>query len=389
MEDEGWENLEGGAGGVDELIGMALDLITDNWILQSVGSMLSKGLSPKRLKALHIDGKRSHNFEEVPYAAVQIESLFTLLTNIVLRDRMLVDNRYLHTWEDDSHHFLPLLNQGHLGWQDFMPRSKEMTAPRHMMIERLCPTPELKKLYDQNQDALERTGEYENDLLSSLIWGTAAMLSRSHVYEAPYSPHPLRQRVIEQTIGTGRVRNIASEVMDHVQSQRVQFYATGRGELKVEQANIVLPPIAVDVIQNSNSREELIERAIGFRTWHGDKREWISKIESTLSEGHRATKEMKQALAATEADVLHAMGKEPEPGTSLNIQFKFFGLKRDVPILNGIIKQFRGHTMLTNMVFTKQGEDTLDKLLAMFEEKHTVIGESVREHFRRKSVSDA
>jgi len=367
---------------------MGLDLITDNWILQSTGQMLSNGLSPKTIKMLDIDArKKVHRFVEVPYAAIQIEALFTLLNNIVLRDRILVDNRYLHTWEDDTHHFLPLTAQGLLGWQDFMPKSKEMSAPRQMMIERLCPTPELKKLYEQNQDALERTGAYENDLLSSLIWGTAAMLSRSHVYEAPYSPHPLRQRVIEQTIGTGKIRNIASEVMDHVQSQRVQFYATGRGEMKVEQANIVLPPIAVDVIHNSNSREELIERAIGFRTWHGSKREWISKIETTLAEGHHATKEMKQALAAVEADVLQAMGKEPAPGTSLNIQFKFFGLKHNVPILNGIMKQFRGHTILTNMVFTKQGDDTLDKLLGLFEEKHSTIAERVREHFRAKYIS--
>jgi hypothetical protein len=368
---------------------MALDLITDNWILQSVGSMLSKGLSPNRLKTLQIDGKRSHSFIEVPYAAVQIESLFTLLTNIVLRDRMLVDNRYMHIWEDDSHHFLPLLNQGHLGWQDFMPRSKEMTAPRHMMIQRLCPTPDLKKLYEQNQDTLERTGEYENDLLSSLIWGTAAMLSRSHVYEAPYSPHPLRQLVIEQTIGAGHVRDITSEVMEDLQDKRLRYYAAGRGTTKMQRASIVLPPISVDVIENSTSREDLLQRAIGFRTWHADKRTWLGMIEANMAEGHQATKELKQALEATESVVLQTMGKGPKTSMSLNVDLSLTGIgfKLNVPTMGGLPKPFRTHTMLTNMVFTKQGEDTLDKLLGMFEEKHTIIGESVREHFRNKYVS--
>jgi hypothetical protein len=112
-------------------------------------------------------------------------------------------------------------------------------------------------------------------------------------------------------------------------------------------------------------------------------------IEANMAEGHQATKELKQAMEATEADVLQALGQGPKTSMSLTIDLALTGIgfKLNVPTMGGLPKPFRTHTMLTNMVFTKQGNDTLDKLLGMFEEKNTTIGESVREHFRNKYAS--
>ena len=79
---------------------METKLLIDNWMLQDVKQALENGLSEDVSGEISIDTLNdTHDFNSVPHAAFQIDALLSLLTNIVLRDQLIVDDKFTYVWE--------------------------------------------------------------------------------------------------------------------------------------------------------------------------------------------------------------------------------------------------------------------------------------------------
>ena len=88
----------------------------DNWTLQDVETVLSNGLGTDTASEISIaEDRNGHTFKTVPEAAIQIDALLTLLTNVVCFDKLTVDSRFLYTWQKDDAQLLPLANLGVVG----------------------------------------------------------------------------------------------------------------------------------------------------------------------------------------------------------------------------------------------------------------------------------
>ncbi len=92
---------------------MESSLIIDNWLLQDIGSCLANGLSDDEPSEIIIDKQTdSHSIVGVSSAGIQIEALLELLTNIVLRDKLIVDANFVSTWNPYVKYFEKLSNAG-------------------------------------------------------------------------------------------------------------------------------------------------------------------------------------------------------------------------------------------------------------------------------------
>lgn len=65
-------------------------LLIDNWTLQETAHILNHGLTTARSKIYS-----GHNLAPsvVPLAAIQIDSLFNILLDLILRDKLVVDGQ--------------------------------------------------------------------------------------------------------------------------------------------------------------------------------------------------------------------------------------------------------------------------------------------------------
>jgi hypothetical protein len=78
---------------------MGQSIISDNWSLQNITEMFTTGLSSDKANYIKIDSnKNSFSYREVSEAAITIEAFFDFITDIILRDQIIVDSDFVHTW---------------------------------------------------------------------------------------------------------------------------------------------------------------------------------------------------------------------------------------------------------------------------------------------------
>src|SRR5688572_20058261 len=109
-------------------------LMIDNWLLQDLGQCVTEGLSDDTATQIEINPERgTHSFKDVPMAGVQLEALLGFLCDVILRDSILVDQRFVDTWSKTSSAFLPVTKVGLLRTVDFLERRDDLNEPRKCM----------------------------------------------------------------------------------------------------------------------------------------------------------------------------------------------------------------------------------------------------------------
>src|SRR3990172_13390818 len=100
---------------------METRLLIDNWMLQDINEALQVGLSEEDTGEIVIDfQKGTHDFSFMPHAVFQVDALLALLVNIVLRDVLIVDNRFTYVWENGHESLRNLKYAGILHPFDFL-----------------------------------------------------------------------------------------------------------------------------------------------------------------------------------------------------------------------------------------------------------------------------
>jgi hypothetical protein len=361
---------------------MANTLIIDNWQLQDIGNVLANGLSADTASELVINpASDSHHVIDVPHGGVQIEALLALLVDIVLRESIVVDSKFAGSWEPFRVLFRDLINLGLIRPLDFGLHGDRLVEPTQYIVQKLCLTTSLKEVQRKNEESWSQRQEANDRYMSQVVWGTAGMLSRSHVFEAPYSGHPLRRRLLEQSMMTLRHSDEVGVFNEWVAMERIRLYETRTKDMIRRQALLVLPPIAVDVINESNAIHQLIPVALQHRDKYRKLREWLGEVQSAVdTEDAKRIAKNKRTLDAVAKDIQRTQSASDAGGVSLKITVGWPSLNISLPTFHGVLRRFGMRATLGQQIFSPRGDAALRKLMSMFGEGESQTGLKVREY---------
>jgi hypothetical protein len=363
-------------------------LMIDNWSLEEVCSLLLGGVSTHSIEEIAFDPRRQkHLFRQTPESIIQFDALLQLLSDLVLRDELVVDDRYATGWCFPSSPMLPLQSESVVKLYPFLSSAAQLAEPRKVMLDELCITQSLKDLQDQNDVLWKEKREYGP--CSAVIWGGASMLARSHVLQMPYTGHPLRQRLIKQTALVAPRASATDKVMDVINTERTRlFQQIGASGVRTY-ANFNLPPVAVEVINNSQTADELIPVALQLRDKYSKVRKWLTTYEQAYAD--EDTKQLikhkkKLDSVAKSIDALQV----PKSGgtTNLSIGVSWLRLSWSGNPLEAVQNKFGVRAAISELILASQGQTAFKKLLSFFDEENSKLGLEVYKTFAERSTSE-
>lgn len=121
---------------------MSSRVIVDNWSLQHVGDLLVDGVSRDTASTIRVSGDE-HHYDDISEAVIQTETLFDLLTQIVLTDEVLIDSTYSYTWDTIDSPLHNLYRSKLIRPIQFLASEERFADLRNHIVERLCVTPSL------------------------------------------------------------------------------------------------------------------------------------------------------------------------------------------------------------------------------------------------------
>lgn len=350
-------------------------VILDNWALQDIGDCLARGLQSSDTTEISIDvGRDSHTFRSVPHAGLQIEALIDLLIDVVLQDAIYVDSAFTSAWQDTGAFFAPLLSPGLLRPMPFLEQEIALDLPRRALVESLCMTSSLRKVQRENEESWRIHRKAANQYMSALVWGAAGMLSRSHVFEAQYHGYPARKRLLEQASFISPHRDAARELVDWVDSERLRIFQAQSGFGTARRATVVLPPIAVEIIDEAREPSELIGIAYQKRDKYRNIREWLKEIQLGLDTDQAApAAKFTKTLAAISRDLDARLGARDDFPVSIELTYGYPTVSVDIPVMSGIRKRFGVSAVLNRMLLADRGSKALKRLLQLFGEGGSAV----------------
>lgn len=356
----------------------------DNWTLQEVENLLSGGIDGSKVGGIVVSTDRqSHDFSPDLEAAIRIDALLTLLTNIVCFESLHVDHGFAHSWKKNVGHLSPLERLGIVAAVDYNPHKKQLQELSSVMLEELCVTPTLKTSMREIQNEWANFGKSSDPHLSALVWGSAGMLARSHVTATPYFGHPLRRRLLSET-RMFTPKNSAVERFDaFLLTQRTKMFRYRAERLTGTFGHMVLPPVAVQVIEEASSLDDLLPVAIQIRDQNAALRSWLSEYQAAIDEEDERKQikfETTLASLAKSMEVKYGADKAGAVGISLNTAF----IKIDVPrsIVDGIRNSVGIRATLSNLILTSRGHKAIDKLLGMLGAGGSTLGRDITSALR-------
>jgi len=358
-------------------------LIIDNWMLQDINQAFEQGLSVEEGGEIVVDIKKdSHRFHYTPVAVLQIDALLMLLVNIVLRNSLIVDDRFTHVWDKGSGSLQKLKGTNIINPFDFSSSEESIAEVRKAIVDELCVTRSIRTVQKANEILWESRGESFDDHMSQLVWGGAGYLARSHIYQTPYLGCPYRQALIRQTKFVGWRRDALMDMEHIINTKRANLFQDISSDRSAKYATFNLPPVATEVINESNDASQLIPVAMQLRDKYKKLRAWLKVYQDALdSDDPKSILKHRKILESVGRDIESEYSKTREGSTNVSIGTTWLNLT--IPVTT-VVDKLRGkfgvRAMLNDLVFASRGEKSLDKLLALFGEKNTKLSRDTHQH---------
>jgi len=182
------------------------------------------------------------------------------------------------------------------------------------------------------------------------------MLARSHIFQMPYTGHPLRQRLIKETALIAPRASATNKVMQVINTERTRlFQQIGTNDVRTY-ANFNLPPVAVEVVNNSRTAVELIPVAIQLRNKYSKLRKWLTTYEQAYADEN--TKQLikhKKKLDSV-AKSINALQVTKSGGTTnLSIGLSWLRLNWSSNPLNALQNKFGVRAAILKLILASQG----------------------------------
>lgn len=358
--------------------------VADNWSLQDVSHLLSEGIDAEEIGQFIVVNKeaQSHDYKDVPWAVIAIEALFDLMTDIVLRDEIRVDEEFIDAWAEADGPLTAAVEQGIVKPFRFLGQPQELVSPRNEFVNRMCVTDSLKKQHEQNVHEWELKETTLHRYLSQVLWGGAGMLARAFVYQAGYTPHPARKRLFQES-GIALQNNDAVVRLNRViKEKRASIYSVKSDTDDLLSLQVRLPPLPVKIIRESNSPEDLIKVALQLRSEYAELRGWLAEYQASLGRDDFADLQKYQSVLRSISQYVDSqVGIIDSNAPSFTVGIDVFKFAFRGNPINTAKNQYGVRSMINKLVTTRSGDTELEKLLGFFGHRSSAVGLKVLDHF--------
>lgn len=368
---------------------MGQRVIADNWSLQDVSELLTQGIDPEDnpgISALTDPGTLG---APLPRAVISFEALFDLLTDIVLRDQILVDDQYHDAWFGLDEPLADLARRSIVRPHPFLDYPERLDAPRKLFLAKLLLNPLMSKEQEQNEAAWMTTHTTPHRFTSQLVWGGAGMLARAWLNQAPYTPHPLRRRLFERAgiVLHGQPQAALSELNHAVAEHRTEIYRGHAGEHSMYGLQVMLPALPALVLREASSLSDLFDVASQMRDELSEVRTWLSRFQEALSLGDfKAVAPERKRLRSLAKQVDRALGKKAPNGATMAIGWSWLKFSTKLDPEEWMTKLNPVQTQLNRLTFAPSGHAELRKLLGFFGHERSEVAMKTLEYFSRPAA---
>lgn len=357
-------------------------VVADNWSLQDITSLFLEGLRSDVADEIVIaDGE--HFYNSVSGAVIQTEALFDFLTDIMLRDEILIDDKYTYTWEEDNNPILEVKKSGVLRAFPFLSAPEKLEGPRERVVNYLCSTNSLKAAHQKNVEEWKTSNQVVDDVLSASLWGGAGMCARSFVYEKGYTPHPLRKRLFVNTGFMLPKEDAANQLKTFLNDNRVKVIQKMFGGDALFSSYINIPALPIRIIQEANSADQMMSIALQMRKDFQPLRDWLRVFQNAISSEDMESliKYRKQLDSVSQyVDKRIGYGTTNKPVTmKAGMGIFKIGFKGD-PI-GGLKNHFGIRATLNKLIFMGSGKTEIRKYTKFFGEEKSEIGYQIEKAF--------
>lgn len=324
--------------------------------------------------------------ETIPQAALDFEALFDLLTDVVLRDQILVDDQFHAAWFGDGGALGELARRSILRPHPFLEHADRLTGPRAEFVRRLVLNDTMAKEQAANERAWDARIAAPHVFTSQLVWGGAGMLARAFVNEAPYTPHPLRRRLFEQAKVVIPVPPVAlDEFQEAFAEQRASLSHPSMAKDVLVGWDVLLPPVPALVLRDATAASDIFKVAAQMRDELGPMRAWLSQFQEAISSGDlKAIARERKLLSAIRKEADRALGVRGANSPTLNVGLSLLKVSWKFDIPTWMPKWNRVQIQANTLTFAPSGQAELRKLLGFFGHGQSTVGLRTIEHFCRR-----
>lgn len=367
---------------------MGQRVIADNWSLQAVSQLLKEGVDPGDNFGIGPLTDPGQDAAPLPQAAIDIEALFDLLSDVVLRGQILVDENFKDAWFGTSDALGELARRSIVRPHSFLQNPERLEAPRAEFLKSLLLNDAMLKEHAANEAAWAKSRTTPHQFTSQLVWGGAGMLARAWVYETSYTPHPLRRRLFQRAgVVLPAPPTALGEFKRDVARHRDLLYTTSANHDAVSGMHIVLPAIPALILRDANSLSEMFVVASQMRDQLSELRAWLSQFQEAISTGDfKDISRERERLRALEKEVERALGKKSADAPTLNVGVSWLRVTHKLDLGKWMPKKDMVQVQASTVTFAPSGHRELRKLLAFFGHERSATGVKVIKHFASRGL---
>lgn len=366
---------------------MSQSIISDNWALQDVSELLVSGMSDEEGSIVRIDRENdSYKYIDLPRAVLQTEALFDLITDIILRDQIIVEEKFTYAWNQDGSPLDRALKAGVIKPFPFLIDPKKLIEPRNEFVDRLCVTSELTKDHIENTIGWDKNKHTPHAYLSQTLWGGAGMLARGFVYEKGCTPHPVRKRLFIDAGIAIESEDAVSQLNNVINDKRARFSSANLNQDELHSLTINIPPLPIKVIQDSDTVKDLISVTLQLREEYQELRNWLGCYQNALSDGsYKDINKFKKILHSISQYVDSKMGTIDPTAPTFTAGIGVLKVAIKGQPINALVNQFGIRSMINNLIVSRTGNSDIKKYLNLFGQRDTTIGLKVLERFSERN----
>jgi hypothetical protein len=365
---------------------MGTSVIADNWSLQTIAELLVDGLTDGSVESIKFDKSAgTHSYASLPEAGISLEALFDLLTDIVLRDQLLVDEKFTSTWSPIGGGLHELVERQLILPTQFLADPTRIEGPRAEFVERLCITPSIREAHEVNAQGWNRDGVTPDPMLSAALWGGAGMLARAFVNEKGYTPHPLRRRLFQDAGIVLRVEDSPSLLAAVIREKRASLTRSSIGNDLLYGLRITLPPIPILVIREAHDVSQLLHIAMQIRDSFQGLRDWLAEFQLAITSEDFFNRESFEKILRSISTYIDSLKGSVDPNAptftagvgALKVATKQNPLER-------LKNKFGIRANANRLILSGAGVEEFNRLLGFFGHRHSALGIKLFEHFRSR-----
>jgi hypothetical protein len=356
-------------------------LLIDNWTLQETAHILNHGLTTSRSK-IYTGHKLAPS--AVPLAAIQIDSLFNILLDLILRDKLVVDGQWTKTWLGENEILDLIHRKGCIESYEF-ELDDNFYDSRDYILESIKLDKGVVKKHHDNVEYWKKHTKNKHEVVSVVVSGTAGYLTRANILSSVYSPHPIRANFLKSTPLHKTKPNAHDVTMQFIERERLKLIRKTYGDDAYTVSKLILSPLIIEIIESSSSVDDLFITAFQMRASYRKFRKHLSSFQKAMDEGD--LKKI-QAYGNMLSEVSPNETRDKKyGGTELSIGFGLIKLNKiPLPSVVSIKNRFGIRSSIKKLIFKNASEGSLSKFFGFFDEKNNRLISEIKDYFAYKRL---